>query len=241
MMSTLEPVRERWRQGQDGRLTGSGGGGSCLPSLFGTTAPRSFAFLTSVARSGLLAVPAERYIERRFVCRSASACGVANGPGAGGGAGAVVDRSLRDEGSGGASGEENGSDMGECECEVESEDAGEGGTRTGVEGVTPMRGGALLSRGAGGGVNASAPSALMSGPSLKTKVPPARRACSKSRSVREMRWWAFGPRSRELTAWRPEGKDDGGGGAADERDDVGLGRCGGARVADRPAPVDSKC
>lgn len=60
-----------------GRL-GSGGGGSSRFSfcdatrLGGTTPPLSFALRMRVAKSGLLEVPGDRYMERRLVCMSGS-------------------------------------------------------------------------------------------------------------------------------------------------------------------------
>ena len=80
-----EEVEDRWRPG---RLAGlsfetSLFGVSCVadpgvtrarPSLLRSLFPAAsfLLFLSSVARSGLLAVPGERYIERRFVWRSLS-------------------------------------------------------------------------------------------------------------------------------------------------------------------------
>lgn len=52
------------------------------------------------------------------------------------------------------------------------------------------------------------PRVSMSRLSLMTTVPSARRACSKSSSVREMRRWRLP--SRAATGCRPAGKDDGG-------------------------------
>lgn len=56
----------------------------------------------------------------------------------------------------------------------------------------------------------SAPKLSTSGPSLRSTVPSARRACSKSKSVRETRlaaWGLLGP-----TARRPDEKEEGGAG-----------------------------
>lgn len=53
-----------------GEELGSGGGGGCVLLVLSFVArmvPRCFALRTRVARSGLEAVPGERYSERRFV------------------------------------------------------------------------------------------------------------------------------------------------------------------------------
>lgn len=90
----------------------------------------------------------------------------------------------------------------------------------GVAGCTPMRG--VLGGGSGDekGLEelkevlevSSTPRASTSRLSLRTTVPSARRACSKSKSVLDTRrlaspWTSFGP-----TGWRPAGKDVGSGG-----------------------------
>ena len=54
------------------------------------------------------------------------------------------------------------------------------------------------------------PSLSTSRPSRRTTVPPARRACSKSRSVREERRPAGPLMSLEATGWRPDGNEEGG-------------------------------
>lgn len=57
---------------------GNGGGSSgrfsfCAATrLGGTTPPLSFALRMSVAKSGLLEVPGDRYMDRRLVCMSGS-------------------------------------------------------------------------------------------------------------------------------------------------------------------------
>ena len=56
----------------------------------------------------------------------------------------------------------------------------------------------------------SAPSSSTSKPSLRSTVPPARRACSKSKSVRETRRPAGPFRSLDATGWRPVGNAEGG-------------------------------
>jgi hypothetical protein len=63
-----------------------------------------------------------------------------------------------------------------------------------------------------GAVAASAPRELTSTPSRKTTVPPSRRACSKSRSIRELRLdvVSFEFLSLDATGCSPVGKDDGG-------------------------------
>ncbi len=108
---------------------------------------------------------------------------------------------------------------------------GVGGTMIGVDGCSPRY--PLCGGGEGDEESAieaferSAPSSSTSRPSLSRTVPPARRACSKSSSVREVRrpaipWVSFDP-----TGCRPVGNDDGGTG---DRGDVCLKRD--ARVRD---------
>ena len=91
---------------------------------------------------------------------------------------------------------------------------GVGGTMIGVEGWRPR----YPRCGGGDGeeeramevFERSAPSSSTSKPSLSTTVPPARRACSKSKSVRESRRPASPLMSLEATGWRPAGNDEGG-------------------------------
>lgn len=72
-----EDAEDHWRVPEDGQsderrpASGRGGGVSCRFSLNLWCAPMvpplSFAFRKSVARSGLLDVPGDRYMERRLV------------------------------------------------------------------------------------------------------------------------------------------------------------------------------
>ena len=87
---------------------------------------------------------------------------------------------------------------------------GVGGTMVGVAGIAGLRGDGEEVEKEMEALERSAPKLSTSGPSLRRTVPPARSACSKSRSVRETRreaWRLLGP-----TAWRPDGKADGGAG-----------------------------
>ena len=91
---------------------------------------------------------------------------------------------------------------------------GVGGTMIGVEGWRPR----YPRCGGGDGeeeramevFERSAPSSSTSGPSLSKTVPPARRACSKSSSVRESRRPPDPLTSFDPTGCRPAGNDEGG-------------------------------
>jgi len=183
-----------WRDAWSG--SGGGGGSSRFLSLFcvATGAPRSFAFRSSVAKSGLLDVPGERYMERLFVWRSASSASAPKSCDDDDGEGPtdakleldppppLLADNLDDDG---AAVEEPGL------CN------GVGGTTIGVEGcnaildMARLTGVALLLLGDpklrfNPGLE-STPSVFTSTPSLSTNVPSAWRACSKSRSVRDTR------------------------------------------------------
>lgn len=87
---------------------------------------------------------------------------------------------------------------------------GVGGTMVGVAGILGLRGDGDEEEKEMEAFERSAPKLSTSGPSLRSTVPPARRACSKSKSVRETRLAAW--RSLDPTAWRPDGKEEGGAG-----------------------------
>jgi hypothetical protein len=194
---------------------GNGGGGSCCfgsrASLRSYVVPRSFAFRTSVARSGLLAVPCERYMERRLVWSSPSS---------------ASKKTSVEELDGG-----DGSLRIVCCPAGTLDDEGDGvggGSTVGVDGVTPMRGplGRLFGGergvfGEGPGLS-TLPSELMSNPSFNITVPSARSACSKSKSVRDTRRVTV--RSLLATGASPDGNELGGAG------DRGVGRNTEARV-----------
>jgi hypothetical protein len=148
-----------------------------------------------VARSGELDVPGERYNERRLVCRSVSS--------------ASKNCSLEEE--------EEGDEL--CILDVEGLPGvveGVSGTASGVNGLSPNLGACndagVAASDLGVGLAASAPRVLKSTPSLKTTVPPSRKACSKSRSTREVRLDAVSLEflSLDATGCNPVGKDEGG-------------------------------
>ena len=73
---------------------------------------------------------------------------------------------------------------------------GVGGTMVGVAGILGLRGDGEEEEKEIEAFERSAPKLSTSGPSLRSTVPPARRACSKSKSVRETRlaaWRSLGP------------------------------------------------
>lgn len=87
--AVLDEVEDRWRplRRVDSSLVTSLFGVSCAADPGATTVRPSLSldlsllaaslpllFRSKVAKSGLLAVPGDRYIERRFVCRSVSSC-----------------------------------------------------------------------------------------------------------------------------------------------------------------------
>lgn len=194
----------------------------------------AFAFLTSVARSGLLAVPAERRSERRFTCISASS-----------GSNALPRSFDDDEDAPEGDGLRVSAIFGPALLLPAG--VGVGGTTIGVDGCCPARmdeeappredddacatkgfecwlfgvsrcccfcffGCCLPPLGEGVGEPSTNPSELTSGLSFKRTVSLPSSACSKSRSVRDtLRSASRPPLSRDATGRRPPRKDDGGG------------------------------
>lgn len=162
---------------------------SCLRGVLGPSEPlvplaeepRAFALRSRVARSGLLAVPGERYIERRLVWYPVSGSSDRKSVDDDDDEGARLERMVgeeREEGPGPGWGLTTGE--------------GVGGTMVGVAGILGLRGDGEEDVKEMEAFERSAPKLSTSGPSLRSTVPPARRACSKSSSVRETRLAAWG-------------------------------------------------
>ena len=206
----------------------------------------SFAFRTRVAKSGLLAVPAERNNDLRFVCISISSV-------------SITCLSTEDDEAADGDGLLPIAFLHPPEF-VLPPPAGDGvgGTMTGVAGAAcccwrevanPRMdefGVAVDLFPAGEGDCASMPSALKSGPSLRRKVSSPRRACSKSRSTRETRReeeeWL--PSCDAIAGRRPPRNADGGGapavgerGAVDDDDEWLLWRKNEASVSHLKTPL----